>query len=213
MVVVTRHQHQSNVGKLGGLYHRLSAVPGVLQTCKGSGIKHVVHMMPVGLQQSHAVVTWAVAPTRSMVAPAVPVAFPATSVMASGEGGAAFGRCADAGNTWQEDQDMPDAVNMHNPLVVAVPHPTPAGALAGTHAGLAPAHLVLRASGGRATLSLPSQVLWHCIMWHEEHNATQNILMQQLSGGKDKYASVRLVGKTKAVGKTNMLLCAAIPVH
>jgi hypothetical protein len=50
-------------------------------------------------------------------------------------------------------------------------------------------------------------------MWHEEHNAAQNVLMQQLSGGKDKYASVRLVGKTKAVGKTNMLLCAAIPVH
>jgi len=104
---------------------------------------------------------------------------------------------------------------MHNPLVVAVPHPTPgpAGALAGTHAGLAPAHLVLRASGGRAILSLPSQVLLHRIMWHEEHNAAQNVLIQQLSGGKDKYASVRLVGKTKVVGKTNMLLCAAIPVH
>ena len=69
------------------------------------------------------------------------------AVMASGEGGAAFGRCADAGNTWQEGKDMPDAVDMHNPLVVAVPHLTPAEALAGTHAGLAPAHLV-RASGG-----------------------------------------------------------------
>jgi len=96
------------------------------------------------------------------------------------------------GNTWQEDQDMPDAVDMNNPLVVAVPHPTPAGALAGTHAGLAPAHLVLGASGGRAALSLPSQVLLHHIMWHEEHNAAQNVLMQQLSGGKDKYASVQL---------------------
>ena len=87
---------------------------------------------------------------------------------------------------------MPDAVDMHNPLVVVVPHLTPAGALAGTHAGLAPAHLVLEASGGRATLSLPSQALLHRIMWHEEHNAAQNVLMQQLSGGKDKYASVRL---------------------
>jgi len=36
---------------------------------------------------------------------------------------------------------MLDAADMHSPLVVAVTHLTPAGAPAGVHAGLGPAHL------------------------------------------------------------------------
>mmetsp|Transcript_86009 Transcript_86009/g.125831 ORF Transcript_86009/g.125831 Transcript_86009/m.125831 type:complete len:96 (-) Transcript_86009:558-845(-) len=91
--------------------------------CKGSGIKHVVHTFPSGLQRGRTVVSWAVAP---VTAPSVPARGTLGGAGSDDSAAAAGAHSAmeDAGaeNTWQEDMDMPDACLTLSALVDVASH-------------------------------------------------------------------------------------------
>jgi len=63
MACVLRHQAHQHVAPRGhhtGPYNRPGGA-SVGQMCKGSGIKHVVHTLPSGLQRGRTVVSWSLA--------------------------------------------------------------------------------------------------------------------------------------------------------
>ena len=146
---------------MDGPYRRPTAVGAQSRTCKGSGIKHVVNHMPVGLQRSRMLVTWAVPPTRRQRVAAVLSPNLPTDVTTGhrSAGGQSPVNMAAAENTWQEDQDMQDAPSCpgeDSDMAQATAHSPRAGGLdgpgqgqlvlanrAGTHG---PTHLVLVAS-------------------------------------------------------------------
>jgi len=182
---------------MDGPYRRPTAVGAQSRTCKGSGIKHVVHQVPVGLQCSRIMVTWAVPPTRRQRVAAVQSPNPPTNDTTgqSGAGGQSPVNMAAAENTWQEDEDMqhaPSSLGQDSEMAQATAHSPRAGGLdgpgqgrlvlanrAGTHG---PTHLMLAASSSMASNSRPSQALLHRIMWHEEHDAAHNDLVVLLAG-------------------------------
>jgi hypothetical protein len=179
MSSVMRHQQRSHVARGGrhtGPYHR-PAGGSVGRMCKGSGIKHVVHTLPSGLQRGRTVVSWAVAP---VTAPSVP-ARGTLGAAGSDDSPAAAGahsamQDAGAENTWQEDMDMPDA------------SPTPSALVdVASHSGFGPPHLILAAR--RPTHSHLSQSLLHRITWHEADSVAQHEVDKHLKGGADKFGN------------------------
>jgi len=131
---IIRHQQCSMHGRMDGPYCGPTAVGTQSRTCKGSGIKHVVHQVPVGLQRSRIMVTWAVPPTRRQRVVAVQSPNPPTNDTTgqSGARGQSPVNMAAAENTWQEDEDMqnaPSSPGEDNEMAQATAHSPRAGGL------------------------------------------------------------------------------------
>ena len=150
MSEIIRHQRCSNFGRMDGPNRWHTALGAQSRTCKGSGIKHVVHQVPVGLQRSRIMVTWAVLPTRGQRVAAMQSPHPSTNNTTgqSGAGGQSPVNMAAAENTWQEDEDMqhaPSSPGEDSEMAQATAHLPCAGGLGGPRQG----RLVLAGEQGR----------------------------------------------------------------
>jgi len=192
MASVLLHQQHSHVARGGrhtGPYQTPAGASALVrQMCKGSGIKYVVHTLPSGLKRGCTVVTWAVTPIREPSVPADLTLGGACSVHSTaGASAHSTMEDMDAENTWQEDQDMPDASLTQSALVHVVSQYTHGDAGECSHSGLGPPPLVL-------AVRLPahsqlSQSLLHKIMWHEADSVAQKELEHHLTGGADIFAN------------------------
>ena len=194
MSEIVRHQSAMH-GRMDGPYRQPTAVGAQSHTCKGSSIKHVVHQVPVGLQRSRIMVTWAVPPNGG--SGLQPCSHPILPLMTQQDRAVRGGSLP---STWQQQKTVALGKKKHAPsspgedseMVQATAHSPRAGGLggpgqgrlvlanqAGTHG---PTHLMLPASSSMTSNSQPSQALLHRILLHEEHDAAHNELGVLLAG-------------------------------